>query len=107
MLDEIRLHFGDGLISQAETSYTALQRLGTGGNAATFLVLATSGKHHGQLFAPKVFRKLSKPERRDSFLEEIQFLQICYHPAIMRVFDERVYQYHFPFVVAEYFALSL
>lgn len=102
MVDSIRLNFGQGVVSQSETSYKALQSLGIGGNASAFLVLATSGQYHGQLFALKVFRRLSKPERRESFLKEIEFLASCSHPAIMRVFDEGVYKDRYPFVVADY-----
>ena len=107
MVDSIRLNFGQGLVSKSENSYKTLQPLGKGGNASTFLVLATSGQYHGQLFALKVFRRLSKPERRESFLKEIEFLASCSHPAIIRVFDEGVYKDRFPFVVAEYLPMTL
>jgi hypothetical protein len=65
--------------------YKCIQRLGAGGNAVTFLVIATSGKYQGLPFALKVFRRISKPERRDSFLREIDFLQQCDPPSVMRV----------------------
>jgi eukaryotic-like serine/threonine-protein kinase len=54
------------------------------------------------MFAVKVFRRLSKPEWRANFLDEIRFLQSCDHPAVMRVFDEGLYLDKHPFVVAEY-----
>jgi serine/threonine protein kinase len=81
--------------------------LGIGGNAATFLMVATSGQAKGVPFAMKVFRRLSKPERRDGFLHEIQFLKTCNHPSIMRVFDEGVLFDQYPFVVAEYLPSTL
>ena len=58
------------------------------------------------LFAVKVFRNLSRPDRRHSFLEEARFLQTCDHPAIIRTYDEGVY-YENPFVVMEYLPRTL
>src|SRR5262249_27408858 len=84
------------------SDYTCLQRLGMGGTAETYLMLATSGLLRGQIFAVKVFRRQSKPEWRANFLDEIKFLQSCDHPAVMRVFDEGLYLDQYPFVVAEY-----
>lgn len=107
MADSIKLEFKQSVIAKSSTWYKTLQLLGAGGNAATFLVLATSGQFHGQLFALKVFRRLSKPERRESFLNEIEFLQGGNHPAVMRVFDEGVFRDQHPFVVAEYLPLTL
>ena len=80
----------------------------------TYLVVSTSGPHKGILFALKIFRRLSKPERRESFLKEVAFLKEKDHPAIMRVFDEGLFRYRvdgvlneYPFVVAEYLPQSL
>jgi serine/threonine protein kinase len=73
----------------------------------TFLANAISGPYYGVPFAIKVFRKLSKPERRNSFLKEIEFLEQCNHPAIMRVFDKGVFRKQHPFVVAEYLPNTL
>ncbi len=73
-----------------------------GGSAETYLALATSGTLRGQLFAVKAFRRLSKPEWRENFLDEIKFLHTCSHPAVMRVFDEGLYLGQHPFIVAEY-----
>lgn len=92
--------------SDSGTWYSAIELLGVGGNAATFLACCTSAPKKGLLFAVKVFRKLSKPERRDSFLEEAKFLQTCDHPAVMRTYDEGVY-YDNPFVVMEYLPQTL
>jgi len=102
MVDSFYLDIGQSIISVSETWYKNLQVLGTGGNAVTFLVVATSGIHRGVLFAMKVFRKLSKPERLDSFLEEFRFLQDCNHPSIMQVFDTGTYKEQHPFFIAEY-----
>src|SRR5437660_10923348 len=102
MEDYLNLPFRTVLQSPAGSDYTCLQRLGMGGTAETYLMLARSGPLRGQLFAVKVFRRLSKPAWRDNFLAEIKFLQTCNHPAVMRVFDEGLYQDEHPFVVAEY-----
>ena len=102
MEDYLNLAFRLVLRSQVGADYTCLQRLGTGGTAETYLMLAVSGPLRGQLFAVKVFRRLSKPDWRANFLDEIKFLQGCDHPAVMRVFDEGLYLEKHPFVVAEY-----
>ncbi len=107
MAASFQLDIGQSIISVSETWYKNLQVLGTGGNAVTFLVVATSGVHRGVLFAIKVFQKLSKPERLDSFLEEFLFLQDCNHPSIMRVFDTGTYMIDHPFFVAEYLPNTL
>jgi serine/threonine protein kinase len=102
MEDYLDLGFRTVLKSQSGSDYTCLQRLGLGGSAETYLMLATAGPLRGQLFAVKIFRRLSKPEWRANFLDEIRFLQGCNHPAVMRVFDEGLYLDQHPFVVAEY-----
>jgi serine/threonine protein kinase len=52
---------------------------------------------------------MSKPERREAFLDELAFLKSCDHPSIMRVYDDGTFSfradgsdYEFPFLVAEY-----
>ncbi len=107
MEDYLNLPFRTVLRSSSGSDYTCLQRLGMGGSAETYLMLATSGRLRGQLFAVKIFRRLSKPRWRESFLEEIKFLQSCDHPAVMRVFDEGLYLDEHPFVVAEYLPSTL
>lgn len=107
MADSVRLDFREGVVSASSVIYQNLQLLGAGGNAATFLVLATSGPNSGVPFALKIFRRLSKPERRDAFLEEINFLQGCQHPCIMRIFDTGMFRSVHPFVVAEYLPQTL
>src|SRR5438876_1102565 len=102
MSDELDLVFNQAVQSTGGVWYRILQPLGTGGNATTFLVLAISGEHRGVPFALKVFRRISRPEWRQNFLQEIDFLKGCNHPAIMRVFDEGLHQTAHPFVVAEY-----
>jgi serine/threonine protein kinase len=91
--------------------YRNIQLLGTGGNAVTFLVMATSTDYLGNLFALKVFRKLSNKSRREKFLQEIDFLKQCNHPSIMRVYDAGEYEDKdknlFPFVVADYLPYTL
>ncbi len=106
MSDHFEFEHWKSFRSGSGTWYKAIEPLGVGGNAATFLAYCTSPPRKGLLFAVKVFRKLSKPERRDSFLEEAKFLQSCDHPAIMRTYDEGVY-YDKPFVVMEYLPQTL
>lgn len=114
MSDALYLDPGKSLQSATSTWYRIVQLLGAGGNAVTYLVVATSGANKGILFALKIFRRLSKPERRESFLREVAFLKEQAHPAIMRVFDEGLFRYHvdgvaneYPFVVAEYLPQTL
>jgi serine/threonine protein kinase len=106
MGEYLNLRFRQVIKSQT-ADYTCLQRLGSGGTAETYLMLASAGSLRGQLFAVKVFRRLSKPDWRQNFLQEIQFLQGCNHPAVMRVFDEGLYLDEHPFVVAEYLPNTL
>lgn len=113
-MDSLFLDAGKSLRSGSNIWYRVIQTLGAGGNAVTFLVVATSGPNKGIMFALKIFRKLSKPERRDSFLKEIEFLRAQEHPAIMRIFDDGVFDYtsgdvknQYPFVVAEYLPFTL
>lgn len=102
MIDSFYLDVGQSIISETGVWYRNLQPLGVGGNAATFLVVATSGPHRGVSFAAKVFRRRSKPERQVSFLAEMNFLRTCDHPSIMRVFDAGLFYHQHPFFVAEY-----
>lgn len=88
MADDLSLSFKQSIVSESNAWYKTLQRLGSGGNAATYLMLATSGPYKGIVFAVKVFRRISLPERRVKFLDEAAFLRDCDHPGIMRVLDE-------------------
>lgn len=106
MADFLRLRFQEAIVSKNAT-YQMLQKLGTGGSAETYLMLAISGSHRGQVFAVKLFRRLSRPEWQQAFLDEIKFLQGCNHLSVMRVFDEGVYLQKHPFVVAEYLPNTL
>jgi serine/threonine protein kinase len=105
--DELTLSFKQGIQSDAGYWYNALQQLGKGGNAVTWLMIAGSGPFKGTPFALKIFRRVSKPERRQSFLQEMRFLRTCDHPAIMRTYDEGLYRENHPFVVAEYLPQTL
>jgi serine/threonine protein kinase len=106
-MDEyLNIRFSEVVKSQA-ADYTCLQRLGVGGTAETYLMLATAGPLRGQLFAAKIFRRLSKPDWRKNFLDEIKFLQACNHPSVMRVFDEGLYLDEHPLVVVEYLPNTL
>ncbi len=107
MADSFHLSIGQGIQSETGVWYRNLQILGMGGNAVTFLAVATSGQHRGVPFAIKVFRRLSKPERRGSFLSEMQFLKDCNHPSILRIYDAGIYRQNHPFFVAEYLPNTL
>ena len=114
MTDELFLEPEKSIQSVAGRWYQIIQLLGAGGNAVTYLVVATSEVYRGIPFALKIFRRLSKPERRNSFLEEVEFLKNQNHPAVMRVFDEGTFRYaaegsknEYPFVVAEYLPNTL
>lgn len=111
MPDTFFLDPGQSIRGSSGTWYKTIQLLGTGGNAVTFLSYATSGECKGLLFAVKVFRRLSREDRRESFLREIEFLKARTHPAIMRIYDDGVYQQgprrNHPFVVAEYLPRTL
>jgi serine/threonine protein kinase len=107
MVDSFSLDVGQSILSETKVWYRNLQPLGSGGNAVAFLVVATSGPHRGVPFAAKVFRRRSKPERRQSFLAEMNFLRGCQHPSIMRIFDAGVFYNQHPFFVAEYLPYTL
>src|SRR5580765_305745 len=97
MADSIHFDVGQSIKSSSETWYKILQVLGTGGNAVTFLALCTSGESKGITFAIKVFRKLSRDDRRESFLREVDSLKKCDHPAVMRIYDSGVFVSKSPF----------
>lgn len=107
MPDLIDLDIRQSVKAKSGIWYKNLVELGKGGNASVYLVVATSGPNKGIPFAMKIFRRLSKPEWRDSFLQEIEFLATCNHPSIMRVFDDGVFYEKHPFVVEEYLPSTL
>ena len=106
------LNFDDCLLGVSDTVYRTIQRLGAGGNAVTYLMVALDGPNKGVPFAVKLFKNLSAPERRDQFLDEIELLGSLQHPSIMRTYDwgfftsgaEETKQ---PYVVAEYLPQTL
>ena len=111
MADYFYLEPDKSIKSSKNIWYRCVQRLGAGGNAVTFLVLCTSGENAGALFALKVFRRLSAPERREKFLQEIKLLFGLNHPCILRLYDEGIFHAasggDYPFVVAEYLPNTL
>lgn len=107
MTDHFEFERWKGIHADSGRWYKSIELLGVGGNAATFLAYSTSPPTKGQLVAIKVFRKLSKPERKASFLEEAKFLRECEHPSIMRIYDEGTYYDDNPFIVAEYLPQTL
>jgi serine/threonine-protein kinase len=106
MSDHFKLDSWKSVQADSGQWFKAIETLGAGGNAATFLAYSTTPQK-GVLYAIKVFRKLSKPERRESFKDELKFLRTCDHPAILRVFDEGVYNDKNPFIVMEYLPQTL
>ena len=107
MGNTLRVAVGQLLHANSDTLYRNLQVLGQGGNATTFLAMATSGDNRGVPFAIKVFRNLAKPERQASFFEEQRFLEHCEHPSIMRTYDAGIYGKKYHFIVAEYLPETL
>lgn len=107
MDDTFALAFGEAVLSDTGSTYAALQLLGEGGNASTYLMHATSGPYRGIPFAVKFFRRLSKPEWRAGFSREADFLSGCNHPAVMRYYDRGVARDTNPFFVAEYLPRTL
>lgn len=114
MADNFSLSFDQSIQSATGIYYRVVQELGSGGNAVAYLVNATSGPNKGVPFAVKIFRKLSAPERRERFIEEVDVLTTLDHPSIMRVFDRGLFETHtngqanqHPFVVAEYLPRTL
>ena len=110
MRDSIYFKFKQGIQASSGRWYQYIQTLGTGGNAVTVLVVSTDGTNKGVPFALKIFRRMSKPERRSNFLEEVAFLEQCDHASIVRVFDKGVFatnEAEYPFVIMEYLPMTL
>jgi serine/threonine protein kinase len=112
--DSLHLAPGRGIKGSSGSWYRIEQLLGAGGNAVTYLVICSEGSYRGVPFALKFFRRMSKPERRDAFLDELEFLKACDHPSIMRVFDDGTFSFRvdgqpddFPFLVAEYLPATM
>ena len=112
--DALNLDPGRGIKGSSGHWYRIEQLLGAGANAVTYLVVCTEGPNRGVPFALKFFRRRSKPERRQAFLDELEFLKACDHPSIMRVYDDGTFSfrveggsYEFPFMVAEYLPTTM
>lgn len=105
--DEVQLTFEQRIQATSGGWYSNLQLLGQGGAAATYLMVAESGANAGNPFAVKIFRRVSRPERRDQFMHEVRFLKDCEHPGVLRVYDDGTYLEHHPFVVVEYLPRTL
>lgn len=114
MSDFFHLDVGQSIKAHSEVWYKNVQVLGHGGNASTFLALATSGQHKGVLFAIKVFRKISNQIRKEAFLQEVEYLKAANHPSVMKVYDAGIFarrtaqgNVEYPFVAAEYLPKTL
>lgn len=114
MHDFFSLDLGQSIKAASDVWYRNIQVLGQGGNAITFLALATSGPNKGVMFAIKVFRKISQISRKTAFLKEIEYLKSASHPSIMRVYDAGIFvrrsqngDVEYPFVAAEYLPKTL
>jgi serine/threonine protein kinase len=105
--ESIGLAINQSIQADSGNWFRNIQVLGRGGNAATYLVVAASGQYRGVPFAAKIFRRLSKPERRDNFLKEMRFLETCSHPSVLRIFDTGIFDEAHPFLVAEYLPRTL
>jgi len=105
--DRVQIDFNQAIQAESRVWYNAIQRLGSGGNAVTWLVMARGGSFRGTPFAMKIFQNVGKQERKQSFLDERRFLQTIEHPAIMRMFDQGRYRSDHPFVVVEYLPQTL
>lgn len=109
--DHFELERWQGIRAASDRWYKNVQLLGAGGNGVAFLAMCSSPPRKGELVAIKVFRRWSKPERRDAFLGETKFLEGAEHPAILRVLDTGVFQLdaatEAPFVVTEYLPSTL
>lgn len=104
--DVLDLQLKDSIVSNLGCTYLVLQRLGSGGNAVTYLYQCTAGQWAGVPFAIKVFRRVSNPERKQRFLQEGTYLLNANHPSVMRVFDIGIHGEQ-PFFVAEYLPKTL
>lgn len=111
----IRFKLMQSVKSMSGLWYRNIQHIANGGNASTYLVRATSGPNNGVLFALKIFTNIAKKKRRERFIGEVNFLQKCDHPAIMKVYDQGIFKVEekgmttkdFPFVIAEYLPNTL
>lgn len=109
------LKFKKSFRSDAGRWYKAVQELGRGGNAVTFLVMQTDGPTPGMLYAMKIFYKITEQRRTDQFIAEVEFLTTCNHPCVMQVVDTGTYRarisdteyLYYPYVVAEYLPRTL
>jgi serine/threonine protein kinase len=97
----------DSLVSWRDIIYATIDRIGGGGSARVYRILATNGVYQGVEFAVKIFNATDKETWRLNFMREVHFLRYCTHPSIMRVFDEGVYQDKYPFVVMEHYPETL
>jgi len=107
MSDEFFLATGKSIVSSTGRWYQCIQALGEGQNASVFLMLATSHDHKGALFAAKIFKRLSRTESRNRFLDEINFLKSCDHPSVMKLIDHGLYHDKHPFMLVEYLPATL
>jgi serine/threonine protein kinase len=105
MSDSLFLAPGRGIRGSLGHWYRIEQLLGAGGNAVTYLVVCTEGPWRGIPFALKFFRRMSRAERLEAFMDELEFLKSCDHPSIMRVYDDGTFgfrvdgeQQDFPFL---------
>lgn len=99
---KIYLPFGDAVISWRDVTYVKIGNVGSGGSSDVYLALATSGPRRGVTFVVKMFSAVGREAWRLNFMREVHVLRDCDHPAIVKVFDEGVYQVHYPFFVMEY-----
>ncbi|WP_370304821.1 protein kinase domain-containing protein [Sinimarinibacterium flocculans] len=101
-----RLEFRQRVQGKDGSFYRVIEPLGIGGNSSVYLVESLGGHTKGVLFALKMFIQVNDTTRRERFEKEVEFLQGCDHPAVMRAYDSGVHrvgeEHKFPFVITEY-----
>lgn len=111
MSDSDLLIFEQVVRSASGSSYSILEKLGEGKNAAAYLVLADGGAkdHEGHFFALKLLKESENQASSLRFAEEMNFLQQCDHPAILKYYDSGVMEGspRRPYVVVDYLPQTL
>jgi serine/threonine protein kinase len=106
LMDLLYLDIGDGIESSDGRWYKILHEIGSGGNAITYLVVESDGLGRGNIFALKMFNRLSNDERQERFEDEQEFIKDSEHPSILQYRDTGVWEEH-PFLVSEYMPKTL
>jgi serine/threonine-protein kinase len=90
--------------------YRIIQLLGKGGNSAVYLVISNSGSLRGVMLALKLFVNIGDNVRLSRFDLEVETLEKCDHPCVMKVYDKGQYRDgsdNFPFFISDYLPKTL